>query len=40
VTCGLDSETEEGQVVKVGPQILCRFEEATLLEVVTGNVDV
>ena len=27
-------------MVKVGAKILCRFEEITALEVVTGNVNV
>jgi len=33
-------EAEEGRLVKVRVQVLCRFKEVTALEVVTGNVDV
>ena len=40
VTCDLGSEAEEGRLVKVRVQVLCRFKEVTALEVVTGNVDV
>ena len=40
VTCGLGSEMEEEQLVKVGAQILGRFEEVTTLKVVTSKVDV
>jgi len=40
VTCGLGSKAEEGQSVKVGAQVLCRFKEVAVLEVVMGNVHV
>ena len=40
VSCGLSSETKEGQLVEVVAQVLCGFDDVTLLEVVTGNVDV
>jgi len=40
VSCGLSSETKEAQLVKVDAQVLCGFKDVTLLEVVTGNVDV
>ena len=40
VGCGLGSEAEKGQLVKVGAKILFRFEKIAALEVVTGNVNV
>jgi len=40
VTCGLGSKAEEGQLIRVGVQVLFTFKEVTALKVVTGNVDV
>ena len=39
VTCGLGSGAKEGQLVKVGAQVLCGFKQVTALEVMTGNED-
>ena len=36
----LGCEGGVGELVNVGAKVLCRFEEITALEVVTGNVNV
>ena len=44
LTCVLSSESKEGELVKVGAQVLCRINRVTSLEcymeIVMGNVDV